>query len=203
MTTKLILVPLLAYLIGSIPFGIVFTRLFSDVDIQQSGSKNIGAYNVYRLTGAKLGAMTLAGDLLKGAFPVLVAVLCIESAGWKADLWICIVALSAFTGHIASVYLGFTGGKGVATAAGCFLVLCPFVFLVCLLVYLLVVCLFGYSSAGSLSAAIVLVLAIWPASHSLPLTVCAAIMAFIIFLKHSDNIRRLIEGTEHSSLKRS
>jgi glycerol-3-phosphate acyltransferase PlsY len=200
MTTKLILIPLLAYILGSVPFGIILTRLFTDVDIRKSGSKNVGAYNVFRLTGAKLGSMTLAGDLLKGAIPVLVALHWVEVSGWKGELWICIVALSAFTGHIFSVYLGFEGGKGVATAAGCFLVLSPLVFLVCLLVYLLVVCIFGYSSAGSLSAAATLLVAIWPVSHSLPLTGCAAIMAFVIFLRHSDNIRRLIEGTEHSSL---
>ena len=73
MTTKLILISLLAYLLGSVPFGIILTRLFSDVDIRKSGSKNVGAHNVFRLTGAKLGSMTLAGDLLKGAIPVLVA----------------------------------------------------------------------------------------------------------------------------------
>jgi glycerol-3-phosphate acyltransferase PlsY len=200
MTTKLILIPVLAYILGSVPFGIILTRLFTDVDIRKSGSKNVGAYNVFRLTGAKLGSMTLTGDLLKGAIPVLVALHWVEVSGWKGELWICIVALSAFTGHIFSVYLGFEGGKGVATAAGCFLVLSPLVFLVCLLVYLLVVCIFGYSSAGSLSAAATLLVAIWPVSHSLPLTGCAAIMAFVIFLRHSDNIRRLIEGTEHSSL---
>jgi glycerol-3-phosphate acyltransferase PlsY len=200
MTIKLILVPLLAYLVGSVPCGIILTRLFSDVDIQKSGSKNIGAYNVFRLTGVKLGVMTLAGDLLKGAIPVLVASQWVEISGWKGDLWVCIVALSAFTGHISSLYLGFEGGKGVATAAGCFLVLSPLVFFICLLVYLLVVCLFGYSSAGSLSAATVLLVAIWPASHSVPFTACAAIMTFFIFFRHADNIKRLIKGTEHSSL---
>ena len=89
----------------------------------------------------------------------------------------------------------------MATAAGCVLVLSPFAFLVCLLVYLLVLCSFGYSSSGSLSAAAILPFCIWLASHSVPLTGCAVIMAIGIFLRHTDNIKRLLAGTEHSSLK--
>ena len=87
MTTKLILIPLLAYLFGSVPCGIILTRLFSGVDIRKSGSKNIGAYNVFRLTGVKLGAITLAGDLLKGALPVVVALHWVEFSGWKGELY--------------------------------------------------------------------------------------------------------------------
>jgi glycerol-3-phosphate acyltransferase PlsY len=201
MISKAIFLPVLAYLIGSVPFGIILTRLFSDVDILKLGSKNIGAYNVYRLTGATLGLLTLAGDLLKGAIPVFISLHWIHVSGWQGELGVCIVALSAFTGHIFSVFLGFKGGKGVATAAGCFLVLSPFVFVVCLLTYLLVLCSFGYSSAGSLAAAAVLPFGIWLASHSVPLTGCAVIMAIGIFFRHKDNIKRLIDGTEHSSLR--
>jgi glycerol-3-phosphate acyltransferase PlsY len=114
---------------------------------------------------------------------------------------VCLVALSAFAGHLFPVFLGFKGGKGVATAAGCILVISPFVFFVCILVYVLVVCCWGYSSAGSLSAAAILPGAIWLASHSLPITGCAFIMALLIFVRHADNIKRLLEGTEHSSLR--
>lgn len=201
MIFKALFLPPLAYLIGSIPFGIIFTRLFSNVDIQKSGSRNIGAYNVFRLTGTKLGLMTLAGDLLKGAVPVFVSLCWVDASGWKGELWVSIVALSAFAGHIFSIFLGFKGGKGVATAAGCFLVLSPLVFLVCFLVYLLVLCVFGYSSAGSLSAAAILPLGVWITSHSAPLTGCAVLMAIGIFLRHSDNIKRLVGGTEHSFLR--
>ena len=201
MIFKAICLPPLAYLIGSVPFGIILTRLFSDVDIRALGSKNIGAYNVFRLTGTKLGLMTLAGDLLKGAIPVFISLCWVEFSGWKGDLWVSIVAMSAFAGHIFSVFLRFKGGKGVATAAGCFLVLSPFVFVVCLLIYLLILCSFGYSSAGSLSAAAILPFGIWLASHSVPLTGCAVIMAGAIFLRHTENIKRLIDGTEHSSLR--
>jgi acyl phosphate:glycerol-3-phosphate acyltransferase len=201
MISKVLFLPPIAYLIGSVPFGIILTRLFRDIDIRELGSKNIGAYNVFRLTGIKLGLITLAGDLLKGAVPVLISLCWVEISGWRGDLWVSIVALSAFAGHIFSIFLGFKGGKGVATAAGCFLVLAPLAFLVCLLVYLVVVCSFGYSSAGSLSAATVLPLGVWVTSHSVPLTGCAVIMAIGIFLRHSDNIKRLVEGTENSRLR--
>ena len=91
--------------------------------------------------------------------------------------------------------------KGVATAAGCFLVISPFVFLVCLLVYILVLCCWGYSSAGSLTAAAILPGFIWLSTHSAPITGCALIMAILIFIRHRDNIKRLLNGTEHSSLR--
>ena len=201
MIPKVIFLPLLAYLIGSIPFGIILTRLFSDIDIRKSGSKNIGAYNVYRLTGLKLGIVTLAGDLLKGAVPVFICLCWVDVSVWKGELWVCFVALSTFAGHIFSLFLGFKGGKGVATAAGCILVLSPFTFLICLLTYLLVLCSFGYSSAGSLSAATVLPFSMWFSSHSFFFTGCVVIMTIGIFLTHLDNIKRLIEGTEHSSLR--
>jgi glycerol-3-phosphate acyltransferase PlsY len=196
-----IVLPPLAYLIGSIPFGVILTRLFSDVDIRKSGSGNIGAFNVYRLAGIKLGIMTLLGDLCKGAVPVLVATYWTEVSGWKGELWICLVALSAFAGHIFSVFLRFKGGKGVATAAGCFLIISPLVLLVCLLVYLLILCSSGYSSAGSLSAAAALPVATWLAIHSVPITGCAVIMTLLVFMRHTDNIRRLLDGTERSSLR--
>jgi len=192
----LILLPA-AFLLGSVPWGVIVTRLFSDVDIRGAGSRNIGAYNVYRVAGKKLGVMTLVGDLSKGAIPVLAAVHWFGISGWKGELWVCLVALAAFAGHLFPVFLGFKGGKGVATAAGCFLVISPLVFLVCVLVYVLVLCTSGYSSAGSLSAAAVLPGAIWLATHSVPITGCAFVMALLIFARHAENIRRLVHGMEH------
>jgi len=114
---------------------------------------------------------------------------------------ICLIALSAFAGHLFPVFLGFKGGKGVATAAGCFLAISPFAFVVCLLAYILVLCYSGYSSAGSLTAATILPEAIWLATHSVPVTGCALIMTLFIFIRHIDNIKRLLEGTEHSAFR--
>ena len=199
MIRKAILLLPLAYLLGSVPWGVILTRIFGDVDVRAAGSKNVGAYNVFRVAGKRLGLMTLGGDLLKGAIPVLVGISWFGISDWNGEVLVCLVALSAFAGHLFPVFLGFKGGKGVATAAGCILVISPFVFLVCVLVYVLVVCCWGYSSAGSLSAAAILPGAIWLATHSLPITGCAFIMALLIFVRHADNIKRLLEGTEHSS----
>ena len=201
MILKTMLLLPFAYLLGSVPWGVILTRIFCDVDVRSAGSKNMGAYNVFRVAGKRLGLMTLGGDLLKGAIPVLVGICWLGVSDWKGEVLVCLVALSAFAGHLFPVFLGFKGGKGVATAAGCFLVISPFVFLVCVLAYVLVLCCWGYSSAGSLSATAVLPGAIWLATHSLPITGCAFIMALLIFVRHADNIKRLLEGTEPSSLR--
>jgi len=201
MIRKAILLLPFAYLLGSVPCGVILTRIFCDVDLRAAGSKNIGAYNVFRVAGKRLGLMTLGGDLLKGAIPVLVGISWLGISDWKGEVLVCLIALSAFAGHLFPVFLGFKGGKGVATAAGCFLVISPFAFLVCVMVYVLVLCCWGYSSAGSLSAAAILPGAIWLATHSLSITGCAFIMALLIFVRHADNIKRLLEGTEHSSLR--
>ena len=201
MILKAMLLLPFAYLLGSVPWGVILTRVFGDVDVRSAGSKNIGAYNVFRVGGTRLGLMTLGGDLLKGAIPVLMAICWLGVSDWKGEVLVCLVALSAFAGHLFSIFLGFKGGKGVATTAGCFLVISPFVFLVCGLVYVLVLCWWGYSSAGSLSAAAILPGAIWLATHSVPITGCALIMALLIFVRHAQNIKRLLEGTEHSSFR--
>lgn len=198
MIRKVILLLPFAYLMGSVPWGVILARIFSNVDIRSAGSKNIGAYNVLRVAGQKLGVITLVADLLKGAIPVLVGISWFGVSDWRGEVLVCLVALSAFAGHLFSVFLGFKGGKGVATAAGCFLVVSPFVFLVCILVYILVLCCWGYSSAGSLSAAAILPGAIWLATHSAVITGCAFVVALLIFVRHADNIKRLLEGTEHS-----
>ena len=200
MILKTMLLLPFAYLLGSVPWGVILTRIFSDVDIRSAGSRNIGAYNVFRVAGKMLGLMTLGGDFLKGAIPVLIGIFWLGVADWKGEVVISLIALSAFAGHLFPLFLGFKGGKGVATAAGCFLVISPLVFLICALVYVMVLCWWGYSSAGSLSAAVVLPGGVWLATHSVPLTGCALVMAVVIFVRHADNIRRLLEGTEHSSL---
>lgn len=105
-----------AYLIGAIPTGVVLTRMFGSTDIRNSGSGNIGATNVYRVAGKKLGILTLIGDALKGAVPVLIAMYLLG----LTEAQVGAVAAVAFIGHCYPVYLGFKGGKGVATALGIF-----------------------------------------------------------------------------------
>ena len=193
----LILLPA-AYLLGSIPWGLILARLFSGVNVRQAGSKNIGAFNVYRLAGRRLGIWTLVGDLAKGAVPVLAACYFLGGSRWQDEAAVGAVALAAFLGHVYSLFLRFRGGKGVATAAGCILVLSPWSFLVSMLVYVLAVCIRGYSSLGSLSAAAVLPGVMWVAHHSVPLFLCALTMTVIIFVRHRGNINRLARGEEDS-----
>ena len=123
-----------AYLLGAVPFGLLFGKL-AGTDVRQFGSKNIGATNVYRVAGRKLGIITLVGDCLKGVIPLLIA----QQGFHLTESGIALVALAAFIGHCYPVYLGFKGGKGVATALGVFLVLSPLSVLCLLVVFVLVV----------------------------------------------------------------
>lgn len=190
-----ILLPVLAYLIGSIPFGLVFTQFFSSVDIRSAGSRNIGATNVYRTAGPWLGALTLIGDAAKGALPVGVAAGLTEGA--PPAFFVALVAAAAFAGHLFPVYSRFRGGgKGVATAAGCFFVISPAAGVVALLTFILFFCLTDRVSVASLAAAAVLPVAVWKATESLPPAVCAAAVGVAIFVRHHENIRRLIAGSE-------
>ena len=189
--------PVFAYLLGSIPWGLILTRLFTPVDIRQTGSGNIGATNVAREAGLKLGVITLAGDILKGAVPVALAA-SITSAhnDWSA-LFVAFLSLAAFMGHLFPVYMKFkNGGKGVATAAGCFIIISPVATVISILFFIMVVCWSKRVSPASLVAAAVLPVAVWMATHSPIITGCAVIITIFIYFRHSDNIKRLFAGTE-------
>jgi glycerol-3-phosphate acyltransferase PlsY len=126
----------------------------------------------------------------------------VPSGHLPGDLFIALVALAAFGGHLYPVYLGCKGGvKGVATAAGCFLVIAPLACLVALLVFVMVVCLFNRVSAASMSGALTLPVAVWQTSASAVLTLCAALMAGWIVWRHKANIVRLVQGTEPPAWK--
>ena len=187
---------LFAYIFGSIPWGLVLTRFFSTEDIRKHGSGNIGATNVRRIAGSTLGVMTLIGDMAKGAFPVYLAIVLTGDHDIRGELYVSLVALSAFMGHLYPCFLRFKGGKGVATAAGCFLVISPVGCLIAFLLFSTVLGLSNRASAGSLSAAAGLPMAVWWTGHSLLITGCAIVMAIFIFFRHQGNIRRLISGTE-------
>ena len=183
-----------AYALGSVPFGLVLTRRFTDIDIQTTGSGNIGATNVRRLAGTKLGLATLAGDVLKGAFPAGMAAWLLPPNG---ELWVALTALAAFAGHLYPLYLGFRGGgKGVATAAGGFLPIAPMAVLVALLVFVLVVCMTRRVSAGSLAGSAMLPLAVWEATGSPEFSAAAGLMALWIVWRHRANMGRLLQGKE-------
>jgi glycerol-3-phosphate acyltransferase PlsY len=193
--------PAAAYLVGSIPFGLVLTRWFTDIDIRAQGSGNIGATNVRRLAGNTLGAITLAGDVLKGSVPVAVAS-ALSDGGTAGHTFVAAVALAAFLGHLYPLYLGFRGGgKGVATAGGCAAVISPIALAIALAVFLLTLWRSNHVSAGSLAAAAALPAAMWPAAHSPVFAGCFLIIAVLIFIRHKTNIQRLLSGTEASFRK--
>jgi glycerol-3-phosphate acyltransferase PlsY len=194
---KYLILPIFAYLLGSIPWGLILTRLFTPINIRQVGSGNIGATNVGRMAGPWLGVLTLAGDILKGAFPVWLAVsMTTPNEIWGA-LYIALVAITAFMGHLYPVYLKFkNGGKGVATAAGCFGVISPVALVILILVFIMFVCWSNRVSLASLAAAAVLPAAIWKATGSEVMLGCAVVTTIFIYFRHMDNIKRLLAGTE-------
>jgi glycerol-3-phosphate acyltransferase PlsY len=183
---------LFAYFLGSIPTGVVLTKAFSKVDIRTQGSRNIGATNVYRTAGKKLGVLALLGDILKGVIPVVLARVTLES-----HFWIGAVALVAFLGHIYPIFLKFKGGKGAATGLGIFLALSPLPTALAAIVFVLVVFRWRYISLGSLTAtaAVVVFLALLdPHKIYIPF---AFIVAALIFYRHRENLERLMEGREN------
>ncbi len=186
-------------MLGSIPFGLILTNKFCSLDIRTKGSGNIGATNVMRVSGLTLGALTLAGDLLKGALPVYIACAISKSGGLYGDLYISIVIIASFLGHLYPLYLKFkSGGKGVATAAGCFLASSPVAFLIAIAAFILVILVCKRVSVGSLSASAILPFVVWFDGHSIFPTVCSVVVSIFIFYRHKDNIKRLLSGTEPS-----
>jgi glycerol-3-phosphate acyltransferase PlsY len=189
--------PLIAYLLGSIPWGVILTRLFTSADIRQQGSGNIGATNVSRVAGPAPGLLTFTGDILKGAIPVYLALKLAGHDQCINDFFLSIVGLAAFFGHLYPIFMKFKGGgKGVATAAGCFVMLAPLACLAALSAFIAFLLFSGRVSAGSLAAAAVLPVATWFSTHSWEITAGAAIMSVFIFIRHADNIKRLLSGTE-------
>lgn len=190
---------LAAYFIGSIPIGVLVIRFFTGLDIRRLGSGNIGATNVRRVTGNRLGAMVLIGDLLKGFSPVFLSMKLplFPRGGGFWTLCVSLTALGAFWGHLYPVYSkGRGGGKGVATATGCFLPICPVALAGSVLVFMLVVWRRRVVSLGSLAAAGLLPVFLWLSGCRAVFSALGAVMAVFIFFRHSGNIRRLREGTE-------
>ena len=196
MILTLLIALLLSYLVGAIPFGLLFSRAVGK-DVRQEGSGNIGATNVNRVLGKKLGVLTLLCDVVKGFLPVFLVALYLPPSGNSA--WIvALCGLAAVVGHMFSVYLGFTGGKGVATALGVFLFFSPFAILFALVLFVGVVYVSGFVSAGSLAAAAVIPLFLFLLGSGLEIIFVALIIAILIWAKHSANIKRLIAGEETS-----
>lgn len=201
-SSTLIAVAVCSYFLGSIPFGYILMRVFLGVDVRSIGSGNIGATNVARTGSKRLAIVTLALDAFKGWLPVfLVLTLPAIPASNSAQLH-TLAAFAAFfavVGHMFPVWLGFKGGKGVATGLGVFLALTPEVVLIAVAVFAIIVALTRYVSLGSiLGTAVVPVGLWWLARDSFPplaLALCAAV-ALLVIVRHHQNIGRLLAGTE-------
>jgi glycerol-3-phosphate acyltransferase PlsY len=181
-----------AYLAGSIPFGMLLTRWLRGVDVRGQGSGNIGATNVARVAGKKLGAVVLLLDALKGALPVLFARLWQPEAPWLHVL----VALAAVLGHVFPVWLRFRGGKGVATALGVFVMLAPLAALAGALTYAVLLWLTRVSSIGSLVGTVVTVVGTYFASPHRAYGVLAVGLFSLMLYTHRGNIGRLLRRAE-------
>ncbi|MBD9386657.1 glycerol-3-phosphate 1-O-acyltransferase PlsY [Agrobacterium sp. AGB01] len=180
---------LLGYLLGSIPFGLLLTRMAGLGDVRKIGSGNIGATNVLRTGNKKLAAATLVGDALKGTVAVLLAA---KLWGYEASL---VAGFFAFIGHLFPVWLGFKGGKGVATYIGVLLGVDWRVMLAFALIWLLCAFTTRYSSLSALVAMLVIPVALWilgPEKTAL----LVSLLSIISWWKHRENIARLIAGTE-------
>jgi len=210
---------IIAYLVGSIPFGYLIVRATQGADVRETGSGGTGATNVSRRAGKAAGVFTLVLDALKGAvavaFAKLILGLPIITAGGHAasplvsrspadaQWWVAGAAIAAIVGHIFPIWLRFRGGKGVATGVGVFLMLAPMAVALAALVFLLVVALTRYVSLGSILAAIAIPLFvllqnafIQESELSAPTMTVAIVGAGLIVFAHRANIRRLLQGTE-------
>jgi acyl phosphate:glycerol-3-phosphate acyltransferase len=192
MSTLLVLP--LAYLLGAIPFGYLLVRWKTGTDVRAKGSGNIGATNVLRTTGRMAGVVTLLLDIAKGYLAVWLA-------GWWSSndpWWTSGAALAVMAGHAFPVFLGFHGGKAVASFVGAFLRLTPTPLLLALLIFVVVVAWTRYISLGSVCAAAVFPLGVWLLLlPPFPVVASALIAGAFIIYRHSSNIRRLQAGTEN------
>ncbi len=191
----IIILPVAAYLIGAIPFGLVIVRCVAKQDIRLVGSGNIGTTNVRRAAGTGWAITTLACDVLKGAMPTLAAVYLQGSTA--SNMLASIVALAAISGHIFPIYLKFKpSGKGVATALGCFSILAPIACILTLLGFISAVYFSRRVSVGSLIGMAILPPAIWFCSQDPILTGAGIVTMALIIARHKDNIQRLACGKE-------
>jgi acyl phosphate:glycerol-3-phosphate acyltransferase len=189
-----------SYLVGAIPFGFLVGRM-AGVDVRQHGSKNIGATNVSRTLGKKLGLLTLVFDVLKGLVPMAVAARILPESP-QTVMVVCACGILAVLGHMFPVYLGFKGGKGVATALGVFLFLSPPAILISLILFVAIVALSGFVSAGSLIVSAIFPLLLYFFGFPAPIIITAAVIGALVWIKHHENIGRLRRGEEKSWKKK-
>jgi acyl phosphate:glycerol-3-phosphate acyltransferase len=179
-----------AYLIGSIPFGVIVGKIFYGVDVREHGSGNVGTTNVFRVLGKKAGVAVLICDMLKGYVPAVLA-------AQLLDPWLAIFVASApVVGHMYSIFLKGSGGKGVATGAAVVLALVPLAFVIILSVWIVLILVTRYVSVASLVAALLVPVLAFCLDDPLPYQIAGVLVATIVWWAHRGNIRRLVAGTE-------
>ncbi len=203
MTGPPLIIAVVSYLLGSIPFGYLLVRIFRGQDVRQTGSGNIGATNVARTGSKGLAIATLFLDALKGYVAVEFAFRLAGSDAIGPSQTLLMGALAGFCallGHMFPIWLRFRGGKGVATALGAFLALAPVAVLVSLVVFVAAVAITRYVSLGSILSAVVLPFAAWWLSPYVRTTTTMALVVascLLVIMRHKDNIGRLLAGTEN------
>lgn len=181
----------LGHFCGSIPSGLWLVKAFHGIDVRNYGSKNIGTTNVFRTVGTKTAVLVLLADALKGIVAVAVMNHCFQSS-----LLNVVTALGALLGHNYSLFLGFKGGKGVATALGLLIFLMPKVAVASFAVWFVLVLLTRFVSLGSIVAAICTPLLAWYFDYPMSYVIFSVFAAFFVVIRHKDNIHRLLTGTE-------
>jgi glycerol-3-phosphate acyltransferase PlsY len=201
---SIILISIISYLLGSIPFGIIVSKLWRGIDIREHGSKNPGATNVYRVIGPIPALIVLVLDIGKGLVTtLLLSRISIGQPILNPVSLMILAGLSVILGHTFPVFASFKGGKGVATGLGVLISLAPFETILALLVFLIIVGITRYVSLGSLSSATFILLALIFEKYYLHkpissvLLVMVLILAIFIFYTHRSNIKRLLNGTEN------
>lgn len=202
MTTYLILIGLciISYLLGSVPFGVIIGKMLKGIDIRTTGSGNIGTSNAFRALGPVGGSLVFLTDTLKGSIPVIVIALLVPKlipVDMKTIAQIA-VGICAILGHTYSIFLKFTGGKGVATSFGVIVAMCWYVALICLGIWGIVVLTTKISSVASMTGAIAFPITtyIFFKTNDMPLLVFSIVACILIIYLHRSNIKRLINGEE-------
>lgn len=193
---KLFFLILCAFLLGSIPFGVVVAKIYG-VNLKKVGSGNIGATNVLRAMGKGPALLTLVGDVLKGSLAVVIGRFFFHSPSLEG-----IIGLSAIVGHNFSLFLRFRGGKGVATSIGVLLIYSPMVGVLTVILWLVVILITRYSSLAAIVSFGVLPLGIYILDYSQGKLIISILIAFLLIFRHTDNIKRLLQGTELKTGKR-
>ncbi len=194
-----------AYLIGSINFAVIFTKKYNNVDVRDFGSGNAGTTNVLRVAGKKAGIITFACDILKGAVAALLGLLIFEYLLLTKEYGMFLCGLACMLGHCFPIFFGFRGGKAVATSVGIFAVCCPIAIVIGLLGFTLGVIISKIVSLSSLIATFIVVgvtcvlsFSGWYSANANPMmiSIITAICGLLVILRHLENIKRILNGTE-------